>query len=155
MTLYRVWVDEWNDIIRNVIYPDEKLKQLMCIPEGTSIVNFIDKYFIRAGYTGALLKDQKVRIVYGDVGGVSTDVPDILKHEISFDIYVKLDSLHNAQPDRLIFRTNLIADRINELLTKDRYLNGYRFWISTQSDLGTQTIGYARHNISFHYMKVY
>lgn len=90
------WMKDWNDIIRYVIYPDDVLKKLMLVPEGTTIIDFIDHYFIRAGYTNELLEKEDVRIVYGDVDSKSTDVPNIMKNTLSFDIYVRTQKLHNA-----------------------------------------------------------
>jgi hypothetical protein len=149
------WVKEWNDIIRDVIYPDEEIKRLMLVPEGTGIIEFVDRYFVRAGYTSTLLTNENVRIVYGNVAAEDTDVPNVKKNEMSFDIYVKQEHAHNASRDRLEMRQELIANRLQYLLTKNRYLGGYRFWIKGQYDLGTKTIGYTRYNISFYYMKVY
>lgn len=127
----------------------------MKIPEGTSIISFIDRYFIEAGYTSKVLKDESVRIVYADVTGADTDVPNVKKNIMTFDIYVKLEDLHNADNDRLKMRTRLIAQRLYELLTKERYNGGYRFWIATEGNQGTRTIGYARYMIALYYMKVY
>lgn len=153
------WMRDWNDIIRYVIFPDEVLKSLMCIPEGTSIIDFIDHYFIRAGYTNELLEKEDVRIVYGDTNSHETNVPNVVKNTLSFDIYVRQEKLHNATKDRLMYRTHLIANRLNELLTNGgtsgKYLGGYRFWPCKEMDLGTRTVGYVRYNISFEYMRVY
>ena len=153
------WMNDWNDIIRYVIFPDQQLKSLMRIPENTTIINFIDKYFIRAGYTNEVLEKEDVRIVYGDVDSQETKVPNVLKNVLSFDIYVKTEHLHNATNDRLMYRTHLIANRLNELLTKGgtsgKYFGGYRFWPYKEMDLGTRTVGYVRYNISFRYMRVY
>ena len=153
------WMNDWNDIIRYVIFPDEELKSLMLVPEGTSIINFIDKYFIRAGYTNEILEKEDVRIVYGDSETNPTDVPNVKRNTLSFDIYVRQTKLHNATNDRLQYRTHLIANRLNTLLTKGgtsgKYLGGYRFWPSKEVDLGTRTVGYVRYNISFEYMRVY
>ena len=153
------WMNDWNDIIRHVIFKDEELKSLMMIPEGTNIIQFIDKYFIRAGYTNELLEKEDVRIVYGDTDTASTKVPNVKKNVLSFDIYVRKTKLHNATNDRLQYRTHLIANRLNKLLTKGgtsgKYLGGYRFWPSKETDLGTRTVGYVRYNISFEYMRVY
>lgn len=151
------WIDAWNKIIREVIWKDHELKTLMKIPPKTGIIQFIDRYFIRAGYTNKLLTDEVCRIVYADVQGAETNVPNVKKNMMTFDIYVKQDELHNVGDDRLVFRTHLIAARLNKLLTQDRYLadTGYRFWIAGDWDLGTRTIGYARYTIAFHYMKVY
>lgn len=151
------WQNAWNKIIRKVIFPDADLKKLMEIPPKTGILQFIDRYFIRAGYTNKLLTDEACRIVYADVQGADTAVPNVRKNMMSFDIYVKMEELHNYGDDRLQFRTHLIAQRLQELLTKERYLEGtgYRFWIAGDWDLGTRVTGYARYCIAFYYMKVY
>lgn len=151
------WIDAWNKIIREVIWKDHELKTLMKIPAKTGIIQFIDRYFIRAGYTNKLLSDEVCRIVYADVQGSDTNVPNVKRNMMTFDIYVKQDELHNVGDDRLQFRTHLIAARLNKLLTQERYLKdtGYRFWIAGDWDLGTRTIGYARYTIAFYYMKVY
>ena len=147
------WIRDWNNIVRYVIFQDQVLKQLMKIPPKTTIIQFIDKYFIRAGFTNKLLQDESVRIVYSDVQGHDTEVPNVKKNMIMFDIYVKLEDLHNVGEDRLMMRTKLIADR----LTSERYLKdtGYRFWIAGDWDSGTKTVGYARYTVAFYYMKVY
>ena len=151
------WIDDWNEIIRRVIFPDEELKALMKLPEKTNIITFIDKYFIRAGYTNKLLENEPVRIVYSDIQGDTTPVPNVMRKMLTFDIYVKIEDLHNVGQDRLQMRTHLIANRLIELFTKDRYLKdtGYRFWIAGDWDLGTRTTGYARYCVAFYYMKVY
>ena len=151
------WIDAWNTIIRKVIWPDHELKTLMKIPAKTGILQFIDRYFIRAGYTNKLLTDEVCRIVYADVQGSETDVPGVTKNMMTFDIYVKTEELHNIGDDRLKMRTHLIAERLFKLLTSERYLadTGYRFWIAGDWDMGTRVTGYVRYTIAFRYMKVY
>lgn len=151
------WQNAWNKIIRKVIFPDADLKKLMELPPKTGILQFIDRYFIRAGYTNKLLTDEACRIVYSDVQGSDTDVPNVRRNMMTFDIYVKMEELHNYGDDRLQFRTHLIAQRLQELLTKERYLEGtgFRFWLAGDWDLGTRVTGYARYCIAFYYMKVY
>ena len=151
------WIRDWNNIVRYVILQDQVLKQLMKIPPKTTIIQFIDKYFIRAGFTNKLLQDESVRVVYSDVQGHDTEVPNVKKNMMMFDIYVKLEDLHNVGEDRLMMRTQLIADRLTRLLTSERYLKntGYRFWIAGDWDAGTKTVGYARYTVAFYYMKVY
>lgn len=151
------WLKAWNTIIREVIWRDHDLKVLMKMPPKTGILQFCDRYFIRAGYSNKLLTDEVCRIVYSDAQGSDTDVPNVRKNMMTFDIYVKDEELHNASDDRLMMRTHLIADRLQYLLTKERYLadTGYRFWIAGDWDLGTRTVGYARYTIAFYYMKVY
>lgn len=79
----------------------------------------------------------------------------VTRNELSFDIYVKLDDLHNVGKDRLRFRTNMIANKLVQLLTKTKHVCGYRFWIVGETDIGTSAIGYARHNITFGYLRSY
>lgn len=153
----RTWIKEWNDIIRDVFFQDAVLKNLMLLPEGTNIITFIDKYFIRAQFTDTLLSNEPVRIIYSDIQGTQTDVPNVMKKMMTFDIFVKKEKAHNVSNDRLVMRTQVIADRIVYLLTKDRYVQnkGYRFWIAGDWDLGTSTTGYTRYCVAFNYMKTY
>lgn len=106
------WIDDWNKIIREVIFADEELKTLMKLPENTDIISFIDKYFIRAGYTNKVLEDEHVRIIYADMQGSPTSTPNVMKKMMTFDIYVKTEDLHNVGRDRLVMRTQLIANRL-------------------------------------------
>ena len=149
------WTTEFNDIIRYVIFPDVRLRMLMMLPEDTTIINFIDKYFMRVGTSSEPLKDENVRIVYGTVGTGLAGSTNVLRNEISFDIYVRQKCLHNVGNDRLTYRTELIADRLNELLDNqyNDLLGAYRFRCIGRSDMSTGTIGYVRYNISFQYMR--
>lgn len=151
------WINAWNTIIREIIWRDYDLKHLMKMPPKTGILQFCDRYFIRAGFTNTLLTDETCRIVYSDTQGSDTQVPNIRKNMITFDIYVKQEELHNVGDDRLLSRADLIAERIYKDLTNERYLanTGYRFWIAGDWDLGTRTVGYVRKSIAFYYMKVY
>ena len=151
------WVKAWNKIIRTVLFKDAELKRLMKLPKNTGVIQFTDRYFVKAGFTNKLLTDETCRIVYADIQGYSTDVPNVTKNMITFDIYVKNEDLRNVGDDGLILRTHLIAERLQKLLTKERYLadTGYRFWIAGDWDLGTRTAGYSRYTIAFNYMKVY
>lgn len=158
------WVNEWNDIIRYIIFPDEKLKELMLVPTTTNIIDFRDQYFVRAGYTSKILKDEKVRIVYGMIPAYESSAQRIVENEISFDIYVKQEVTNNVGDDRLMYRTELIAERLNQLLNSHTRLNvkdrfgvtkelAYKFRCIGMADLGTPTVGYVRYNISFKYMR--
>ena len=94
------WIDEWNSIIRYKIFPDEELKSFMLVPQGTSIISFLEKYFIRAGYTDEILSDEKVRIVYSMVTLDDTKSPNVKLNALNFDIYVRNDQNHNVSDDR-------------------------------------------------------
>ena len=151
------WVNAWNKIIREVIWQDYDLKRLMKLPPKTGILQFCDRYFIRAGFTNTLLTDEVCRIIYSDEQGDDTRVPNVRRNMMTFDIYVKQEELHNVGDDRLVSRADLIAEKIYHDLTKERYVadTGYRFWIAGDWDLGTRTVGYVRKSIAFYYMKVY
>lgn len=149
-----IWINDWNDIIRHIIFSDEQLLALMKIPEKTNIINFIDRYFIRAGYTNKILSDEAVRIVYGSVSS-ATNVDRVTSNVMNFDIYVKLESLHNVGTDRLVMRTQLIAQRLIYLLTRARYNGVYRFYDPTEGDMGTSAVGYARYRVSLKYTRTY
>lgn len=151
------WTNAWNTIFRKVIWKDYELKRLMKIPKQTGILQFADRYFIRAGFTNKLLTDEICRIVYSDVQGHDTDVPNVKKNMMVFDIYVKQDEMHGIGDDMLLNRTDVIASHLFKLLTKDRYVaeTGYRFWPAGDWDTGTRTVGYARKTFALYYMKVY
>lgn len=151
------WKKAWNTIIRKVIWADHDLKTLMKMPPKTGIIQFVDRYFIKAGYTNKLLTDEVCRIVYSDMQGYDTEVPNVKKNMMIFDIYIKDSEMRNIGDDRLITRADLIEDRLKKLLTSERYLQdtGYRFWIAGDWDGGTRVTGYQRQTIAFHYMKVY
>lgn len=151
------WKNAWNTIIRKVIWADHDLRVLMKIPPKTGILQFRDRYFIRGSFTNKLLTDEVCRIVYSDTQGYETDVPNITKNLMIFDIYVKESEMYNIGDDRLLSRADLIEDRLAKLLTQQRYLadTGYRFWIAGNWDGGTRVTGYTRTTIAFNYMKVY
>ena len=151
------WINNWNTIIRKVIWPDHELKVLMKLPPKTGILQFNQRYFIRAGFTNDLLTDETCRIVYSDSASHETDVPNVKRKVMTFDIYVKKEDMYNIGDDRLVSRLDLIVDRLDKLLRQERYLQdtGYRFWpVDGGLDLGTRTTGYARRSISYYYMKV-
>lgn len=151
------WTNAWNTVIRKIIWPDHELKVLMKIPPKTGILQFNQRYFIRAGFTNELLTDETCRIVYADSASHETAVPNIKKNMMTFDVYVKKEDMFNIGDDRLVSRLDLIVDRLDTLLRGERYLadTGYRFWpADTGLDLGTRTVGYARRTITYYYMKV-
>ena len=108
----RTWDDNWDDVVRSVIFKDDKLKALMCIPDGTTITKFIDKYFIEDENPDEILTDEKVRITYYDSPGRDTGNKNVFNRYKEFDIYVKQDVVHNATEDRLKKRYKLIAERL-------------------------------------------
>lgn len=149
------WEEHFADIIVDYFFADEELKELMMIPKDTKIIKFIEKYFIRAGFTSEVLTDEPVRIVYGSPMSRETASNGVMRNELSFDVYVNKDYEHNYSNNRLLYRGRAIANRIIHILTHgERYINSYRFWvISDVTDMACTTKGYTRVNVSFNYMK--
>lgn len=150
------WVREWNSIIRSIIFPDSTLKQLMLIPNNTTLINFVDKYFIRVGYSDTTLTNEDVRIVYGNIMSKNADNNKAFRQEISFDIFVRKEHAHDVGDDRLMLRGELIQERLRQLLEGRITVNGqdtaYKLRVVGMNNLGSSTIGYNRFNITFEYI---
>lgn len=149
------WQDDFDDIICNVIFSDDELKNLMKLPAKTDLYTFVKRYFIRAGLSTEILTNESVRIIYGISYSKPTDNPHVTVNELSFDIYCKTEDLRNATNNILKLRTTLIARRIYNLLTAKRYHGVYRFWIEGEGDKGTSVPGYVRYNITLGFEKTY
>ena len=145
------WDDRWNNVIRYVFFPDEKLKTQMCVPEGTTINQFIENYFIEDAGTDQLLTDEKVRVAYYDSKGVGTGNKNVLNHYKEFDIYVQKPQLYNTTNDRLKSRAKLISERIKFLLLQNQHIQNLRFAYEDEFDLWTKTVGYVRYHLVFSY----
>ena len=147
----KTWKDNWNDIIRYVFFPDEKLLSLMCVPKDTPITKFIEKYFIEDAVSSELLTDEKVRIIYYDSDGSDTGNKGVLNRYKEFDIFVKDDVLHTATKDRLQNRYDLICERLNYLLLHEPVVCNMRFRFGNSYNLWTKTAGYKRYHVVFSY----
>lgn len=124
----------------------------MLVPEGTDILTFIDKYFIRDSSTDELLTNEKVRIIHSDSQGLRTRNQYVHGKYKHFDIFVSEDAERTATNDTLQSRQVLIAQRIKELLLQKRDQYGLRFTYEDEYDLWTKTIGYKLYHIVFFYM---
>ena len=147
----KTWDDNWNDIIRTVIFKDTKLKEYMLVPEGTPIVPFITKYFINDAAPDAILTTEKVRVNYYDTEGYETGNKNVVRKYKAFDIYVKEEYLYDATNDRLKARTQLISERIKYLLLNKFHICGLHFEYKDEFDLWTKTVGYRRYHLVFSY----
>ena len=148
----RTWNDNWNNVIRNVLFQDQKLLDLMLIPKGTDILKFQDKYFIRDGSTDELLTNEKVRIVWHDdkmSRGMNSN--HVFGHFKTFDIYVNEDVEHTATKDRLQSRQVLIAERIKYLLLRRHNCQNLHFEYEDEYDNWTKTVGYKLYKLTFFY----
>ncbi len=147
----RTWADNWNNVMRYVLFRDEKLRALMLIPEKATIIDFITKYFIEDANPDELLTDEKVRVICYDSDGGALRNPNVKFHYKEMDIYVKDDVLYNASDDRLRRRYHLIAERLKYLLLREKNIQHMSFRFENESNLWTKVVGYKRYHITFSY----
>lgn len=147
----QTWDDNWNEVIRTVIFQDQKLKEQMLIPEKTTIIQFIEKYFIKDAAPDELLTNEAVRIAHYDAQGYSTGNKNVRLKYKELDIYVKESVLYNATNDRIKSRCNLICERLKYLLQKDQYFCGLRFGYEDDYDMWTKVVGYKRYHLTLYY----
>lgn len=147
----QTWKDNWNNMVRYVIFKDEKLLDLMCLPKNTSIMQFIEKHFVQIESGSQVLTDESVRILYHDSEGFSTRNKNVLLRHKEFDIYVRDDVLHTADKDRLKNRYDLISERLKYLLINNAQKYGLRFRFDNSFNLWTKTQGYRRYHVVFSY----
>lgn len=158
----KTWNDAWNDVIRDVIFPDEQLKRLMLIPEDTNILTFVKKYFIESNFANDPLIKQDVRIVYGEAPGHYYN-RNCLTAVMQFDIFVKDEFVYSLTgqigDDALKKRQCAIADRLRYLLMKNRndhgFTSGLRIDVVADYGMGTTTKGYKRWHLVAQYPKFY
>lgn len=153
----KTWADNWNDVILTVLFPDEKLKTLLMIPasERNDIMKFITQYFVKYPMSDVVLEDHKVRVIYDDDRGEPTNIPEVVKKYLVFDIFVKSDYIYNADDNRLKDRSILIFERIKYLLTRNEYVCNMKFTCIDDYGVGSKTIGYRRYRGVFTYHKTY
>lgn len=147
----RTWQDNWNNVVRNVLFQDDKLKELMLVPEGTDIITFQKKYFIRDGSTDELLTNEKVRVVTYDEEGSFTFNKAVRVKYKNFDIFCSEDVEHTADIDRLKSRQVLVAERIKYLLLRQPVVEHLRFQYEDEYDMWTKTVGYKMYKVTFFY----
>lgn len=123
----------------------------MLIPQGTTIKQFIERYFIKDAAADEFLIDEQVRVIHYDTTGTGTNNKNVKLKYKNFDIYVKENNLYNANNDRIKSRCNLIAERIKYLLLRNRNICGLRFSYEDDFDMWTKVVGYKRYHITFSY----
>lgn len=152
MEKIKTWKDNMNDVVRYVLFPNEELKELMLIPEADkkNIIKFINNYMIRSVAPDEILTTEDVRISYSEYTGKSLG-SNCLKKILNFDVYVKTNHLHDCSDDLLKFRTDMICQKLKELLTTEKYVCRIDFTYEDDFDLFSKLAGYARHRIVFSY----
>lgn len=153
----KTWADNWNDVIRTTIFPDERLKDLMLIPDDkrSNIMSFVTEYFVKFPLTDEVVTDHKVRVICSEEESGRMNIPQAVLKYLVFDIYVKSDELYTADDDRLKDRAVLIFERIKYLLTREEYVCQLRFTPYDDFDLASRVIGYRRYRGVFTYKKTY
>jgi len=153
MTKLKTWHDNWNDAIRDILFPDAALKELMLIPVANlnNIKMFIERYFIEDVLPDELITDENVRVLCYETEGAKFGNPNVLKKYLEFDIFVRNAVLYTATTDRLQRRDKLIFKRIRELLTGCSHVCNLRFQYEDDYHLGTKTVGFRRYHAVFSY----
>lgn len=109
MKIIKSWQMRWDDIIRDVLFPNEELATLMMIPENTGIVRWTNKYFVDAALCTDLVTDEDVRVLWWEDQSSHTNNPLVLNRKLCFDIYVKAEHDRDATNDLLRGRTRMIS----------------------------------------------
>ncbi|MGN0763467.1 MAG: hypothetical protein ACI4MK_08755 [Aristaeellaceae bacterium] len=143
-----------NNVIRDVLFPDAELEELMCIPDGqrNNLREFIGRYFIEDALPDEPVTDEKVRVIWYETEGAALGTVHVLRKYLAFDVYVHNDCLYNVSNDRLKRRDKQIGQRLKELLTGKSHVCGLRFQYVDEYHLGAKTIGYRRYHIVFSYV---
>ncbi len=152
MIVTKSWADRWNDIQRDVLFPDEELKQLMMIPDGTNIVTWIRKYFVSEALCTELVTDEDVRVLWYEDQSSHTNNPLINNRKMCFDIYVKQAHNNDATNDLFVSRGKLIAQKLQEILTFPATVGRVKFFYVDDYDVGTKMVGYVRHHLVVSYL---
>ena len=142
-------------MIRDVLFPDAVLKDLMLIPARSqgNIKEFIERYFVEDVMPDELITDEDVRVLYYETEGARLNTPRMKTKYLEFDIFVRNAVLYNATSDRLQRRDKLIFRRIRELLTGAAHVCNLRFQYEDDFHLGAKTVGYRRYHAVFSYMQ--
>ena len=148
----RTWDDNWNSIVRFVLFDDPILQNLMLLPDNINVLHFVQKYFLEDENGGELLTDEKVRLVVYDGEAIETGNKDVLMKTKHFDIYVRNDVLYDVDEyDRLRKRTRRIKDRLKYLQISKPHLYGMKFRFVDSYDQWTKASGYKRYHVVFSY----
>lgn len=152
------WADNWNNVIRTVIFPDDELLELMMVPDESrvDIIKFVREHFVETAQPDEPVLKQDVLVYYHDTEGDNFGETNyVRKRYLEFDIYVKKENLYNCSSDRMKRRDRQIYERLKYLLTKDNYVCNMRYNVEDDFELLSRTIGYSRYHVIFAYKKTY
>lgn len=150
------WHENLVNVIRDVIFPDEILRDLMMIPEEDrdNIVAFRDKYFVNTVTSDEIIDDTKVKIAYRLDEPSETDSPNVVKNRLYIDIFVESRHAHDYGNDRMLHRGDLIASRLNKLIGGKR-LHNITFRCRGIYDMTSRREGYDRKTAVFMYKRIF
>lgn len=150
------WHENFMGVLRDVIFADTELKELMMIPEKDikNIVAFRDKYFINEAQSDALLDGIPVRILYSEGEPTETDSIHIMKSRVFFHIYVESKHSYDYGTNRLLHRAELIASRLNKLLSGKK-IHNITFHCRGIYDQTSKREGYDHKVAVFMYKKIF
>lgn len=119
-----------------------------------NIVKFINNYFIRSVAPDEILTHEDVRICYSEYTGRSIG-SNCLKKILNCDVQVKTNHLHDFGNDLLAYRTDMICQKLKEILTTEKQVCLIDFSYEDDYDLFSKLAGYTRHRIVFSYKITY
>lgn len=158
----RTWEDNWNNVIRRVLFQSSELKKEMLIPaaHNSNIASFIEKYFVEDVATDQIVIDEDVRIVWRVEGNPYLRGSRNVHQKFLFmDIYVKRDKLYGIEDgigaDGLKVRDAAIAKRIRYLLTRFKSVEHITFEYADEYRLMSKAVGYQRLQVVFTYYATY
>ena len=137
--------------IRLLLFNDEKLKELMAIPEDDyySIIAFRDKYCIAgAGTFENIEMDIPVRLLLFWSTMTQTNNNFVNYRPLDIEIWVQRSHEYGVTNNVFDRRQELIASRIKYLLTKDR-IEHFKFVFDDMNDMRSNTQDYHRFFIRF------
>lgn len=152
MYFVKTWSMRWDDIIRDVLFPETELAELMMIPADTDIITWTNKYFVDAALCTDLVEDEDVRVLWYEDQSSKTTNPYVKRRKICFDIYVKEEHIRDATNDLLRSRCKMIAQKLTEILTLKDTVGQVAFMYDDDYAIGTKTVGYVRHHLVLSYL---
>lgn len=137
--------------IRLLLFNDEKLKELMAIPEKDfySLIAFRDKYcIVGAGTFENIEIDIPVRLIIYWADMSMTNNHMVTYRPLDIEIWVQRSKEYGVSNNVLDRRQELIAQRIKELICKDR-IEHFKFYMDEMHDMRSNTQDYNRYYIRF------
>lgn len=148
--------DNWNRLYA-MLYRDEKLKQLLLIPDSDFFkpALFRDKYFINSQKADAVIDNTvDCRVIFYQSAMTETGNERVQKQAVVFEIMVKRTHLYDVSDNAFVRRDKEIAERIYTILSR-KYLYGFQLRPMNKGDLEPSSEGYSRYMTAFEYKQVF